>query len=576
MKRLNRFFFLLAGIAALVSCEALELDDLLDNPNALRPDQISLSDGLNGVQLAANALFGGASGFGETATRHRAMFGTTYENAYAPGTGAGVWNNAYATILLDSSQLLERATEAGQLEVEGVTRILRAYTLMVLVDHWGDVPFTEAFQGVGNFSPAVTPGAEVYAAALEELNLAIAALDASDGEEFEGGNVTNFFFSNRSTGAELKESWTRLANSLKYKYYLNLGDVAGMNAAVSDGVIEDINDSFAFQYGTVNDPESRHPLYVGNYGDENPDGYMNVDFMFQMVNFRQLNEPATPGTAQGLIDPRANFYFYRQTDEFPGVADNPSIGDALPCFDDPNPYPAQFGFCSFGEGFWGRDHGNSDGIPPDGNLRTVYGVYPAGGDANESETDITNSGTRAQSFGAISDEDGLNGEGVNPIMPHFMMYMLRAEGALVYGTNDDAETMLRTAVAGSFDYVYQVAQIDSTLDPDGAGIAISRDEQADNYVDYVFDELYSGNELRTLGQQMWFASFGNGYEMYNFYRRNGEAAIMLQPHLLGAGAGPFPRSLFYITNTADLNLSIDQKPSLTQNVFWDNNGSIVQ
>ena len=44
-----------------------------------------------------------------------------------------------------------------------------------------------------------------------------------------------------------------------------------------------------------------------------------------------------------------------------------------------NPYPDGIVFCSPGNGYWGRDHGNDNGIPPDGFERTLHGSYPAGG-----------------------------------------------------------------------------------------------------------------------------------------------------------------------------------------------------
>ena len=48
-------------------------------------------------------------------------------------------------------------------------------------------------------------------------------------------------------------------------------------------------------------------------------------------------------------------------------------------------------------GYWGRDHGNDNGIPPDGFKRTLRGVYPAGGAFDDS------------SFAGKVDGDGFGG-----------------------------------------------------------------------------------------------------------------------------------------------------------------------
>ena len=79
---------------------------------------------------------------------------------------------------------------------------------------------------------------------------------------------------------------------------------------------------------------------------------------------------------------------------------------------------------------------------------------------------------------------------------------------------------------------------------------------------------FAANALETISKEFLLASFGCGTEAYNMYRRTGLPAS-LQPYTLEAGAGDFPRSLFYPINTANLNLNIPQKGDLTQQVFWD-------
>ncbi len=74
--------------------------------------------------------------------------------------------------------------------------------------------------------------------------------------------------------------------------------------------------------------------------------------------------------------------------------------------------------------------------------------------------------------------------------------------------------------------------------------------------------------LEILGKEFLIATFGNGTEAYNMYRRIGKP-VNLQAPLLEASAGAFPRSLFYPINTANLNASIAQKADLTTQVFWD-------
>ncbi len=55
----------------------------------------------------------------------------------------------------------------------GMAKIIKAYTLMTLVDMFGDVPLSEANLGVENTNPMVDKGQVVYAAAIKLLDEAI-------------------------------------------------------------------------------------------------------------------------------------------------------------------------------------------------------------------------------------------------------------------------------------------------------------------------------------------------------------------------------------------------------------------
>lgn len=557
MKNINKFLFAILGLILVTACESTEFEELLDNPNQLNPDQISVNDGLNSLQFGLNSVFNGTQGIGSRATRIEYMFGSTYQNAFPPGTGEGAWNTAYASIMSDASIVLPKTIEFQSPLQEGIIRVILAYTYMTLVDYWGDVPFDEALQGVGNFNPTLTAGATVYDAALTELNAAIATLEAgialvdpADVDEViptnvPGGAITNsFFFENATTDLQQAEAWIRFANSLKFKYYMTLGDVTNMNILIADNnMIDDNSESVAFRYQPVNDPESRNGTYVADYGDGTPGNYMSNSYMFAMID-----AGAGGGGTLGFDDPRADYYFYRQTDSFPTATDVPSLTDALPCADDSSPYAPGVAFCAFGAGYWGRDHGDASGIPPDSDTRTAYGAYPIGGSTDTNNPD------------SVGDGDGLNGAGISPILMASQMDLIRAEAAFRLGTTDNAQALLESGIDKSITYVTSFDGTAAT-NPTAYRNAVSAN--------------YPGNEMQTIAEEMWKASFRSGNEMFNMYRRTG-FPNNLQPHLLGTGGGAFPRSLFYPVNTANLNLSIAQKADLSTLVFWDNGSTVLQ
>jgi len=72
-----------------------------------------------------------------------------------------------------------------------------------------------------------------------------------------------------------------------------------------------------------------------------------------------------------------------------------------------------------------------------------------------------------------------------------------------------------------------------------------------------------------LANQYLVASYGNGIDAYNFYRRTGYPTT-LQPNIEPT-PGNFPKSMWYPANYANTNSNATQKSDLDVQVFWDNN-----
>ena len=552
-KYLVKFSLIIFSVAFIAtSCESLELD-LLDDPNALPPDRINVTDGINNLQLSLNSIFRSVESFSGRAMRSSYMFGTTYQNAFPPGTAQQAWNNAYAVVLQDSKPILEQAELFDAAYEIGIVRTIRGFALMTLVDFWGDIPYDEANLGLDNFNPTLTSGEEVYNVALTELDEAILQLERyiddniTTGELPSGDIPVNFFFDGDVGGEVVKaENWLKFAYTLKFKMYLNMGNSSKVAELINSGqLIDENSENVAFRYSTTTNPDSRHPLYASQYGNR-VSVYMSNSLMAGMLagDPNDVSFPRSGNSDYGVTDPRLAYYFYRQSTDFPTNTDIPSLGDALPCADDTSPYPPQVAFCATEGGYWGRDHGNSDGIPPDNELRTTFGVYPIGGSLDEGDG------------GAVDEGDGLNGEGITPILMSWQVDFLRAEAALTLNTGEDAKSLMMSGLNKSLEYVINFD------DPENS------DPDTTDYETAVSD-LYdtSGDPLQIVMQQLWFSSFLSAVESYNGYRRTGRP-VNLQPHLQLSGAGEFPRSLFYLPSTANLNISVEQKSDLSQSVFW--------
>ena len=174
MKTLNKLSILaLTSLLVLSSCETTELD-LTSNPNALSPEQASADLFINEIQVDFAYFVNGMAGVGSRLTRINQLGGERlYRDAYSPNSFSGTWSQAYQQMMEDIRVMNVLASESGLTYYIGMGEVIQAYTLITLVDYFGDIPYSEALQGSDNLNPALDSGASVYNAAIAMLDSAI-------------------------------------------------------------------------------------------------------------------------------------------------------------------------------------------------------------------------------------------------------------------------------------------------------------------------------------------------------------------------------------------------------------------
>ncbi len=553
MKKIK--IFILTTLLLTSACEL----DLLDNPNRVTTDKMNPDFVLNGIQFDLASLFNEVSRFGMQVTRMRHSFGNTYETAFLPTTFNFTWSESYASILINIKTLIPIAESRSLYTHVGIAKTIQAYVLMTLVDYFGDIPYSEALDA-GNFNPGLDNGADVYAEALTLLDEAIANFN-----EVPLATPENYF------GVTSRDNWIKVANTLKLKLLLNRrlvdpsGSTSGINALIAGGqLIQNFNENFAFQYSRENaNPDSRHPEFIANY-ETGASTYQSNYYMWHLTEAKKgtFGFPGTPGDASDGPDPRARYYFFRQ------VNANPTDVNELECIAvaPPAHYPPDMPFCLPGNrGYWGRDHLNNAGIPPDNLKRTAPGVYPAGGrfDANNP-------------VGVNNRLLGNQGAGIEPVMMRSFVDFMLAEAALFLGTTGDPRVYLENGIRKSMQDVraYALAGLEGSAITAFQSDAVFN-TRVNQYVAGVLAEYDAAStdteRMRVIAREYWLALYGNGVEAYNLYRRTGQPDGM-QPGLNNP-FGAFPRSFIYPNNfvTTNNNPTVVQKPNNNVRVFWDNN-----
>ena len=554
MKKLY-FLLTICVFMFIVGCEGtLELD-LLDDPNNPSPETADLESLYNSVQNEFEDFISAPQIFTSQLCRHIALTdGSDYQSAFGPTTFDNIWTQAYSGFLPDANAVIERTTATSQFYHTGSTKIMQGYVLMTMVDLFGDVPLGDVGQGIDAISPAPQSGESVYAEALALVREGITELEMNTAAS---PNIDLMYSS--------EDGWIAAGNSLLLKAAVNMRDNEAFNAIIdSKSYIAETGLDWQWQYGSSRDnPDSRHPFYVDHY--EAADGrYLSNWLMWAMTEDKEF------------ADPRTRSYFYRQVPAIPLYDPNrfDCIFSTLP---DASKTPEHYLNCadempycvgSIDQGYYGRDHGNGNGIPPDGDIRTRFGVYPAGGKF-DADTFI---GT--QNLGT----DGGLGAGIHPLMPSFYIDFFRAEMALVNGNEAEAREHLLNGVTGSINKVIEFTSTDQgSLDEfvylsPILGLFGSDFLPSQTAIDTFIGEVanrydVASNKMDVVGLEFLIASFGNGVEGYNFIRRTGSPSN-IQPAILPT-AGEFVRSALYPAVHVNLNQNATQK-STADRVFWDN------
>lgn len=176
------------------------------------------------------------------------------------------WNAIYRDVLKDlaeSRKILESEVNSGTpQEIDVKTNkiaeidILTAYCYSVLVDTFGDIPYTEALDIENHPNPKYDDAETIYRDLLSKLTASVNSLvigsdSFEDADLIYGGDVAK---------------WKMFANSLRLKLAINLDDVdhtyatAEALAAVTSGVISSSSSNAALKY--LSTQPNTNPIFV--------------------------------------------------------------------------------------------------------------------------------------------------------------------------------------------------------------------------------------------------------------------------------------------------------------------------
>ncbi|MEO0041324.1 MAG: hypothetical protein RL329_772 [Bacteroidota bacterium] len=172
-----------------------------------------------------------------------------------------VWNLLYSTILSDLELVIQKAAKDNSPNYAGCAKIMKAYAYSLIVDAWGNAPYSEALKFTENTKPKFDDGTAIYPALIAMIDEGIADVKNTVSVKQPGTNSTIY------TGAWLasKSKWEAFANVLKMRLWLHTSKVDKANAvskivALSGGtVMTSIADNFQMPF--VNVARQQNPIH---------------------------------------------------------------------------------------------------------------------------------------------------------------------------------------------------------------------------------------------------------------------------------------------------------------------------
>ncbi len=587
MKNLYKYLFaaLIASSVLFYSCETFELEQVI-NPNALSPDQADPTFLLNRVQTdyrsAITTFNDQGADLGRIDNFNRANAGN-YLNGLVDATLNNPWNRLYSGMIPDIKAIEDLNTTENNLNFHvGISKIMQAHLMMLMVDFLGDIPFSETNQPEEFPNPSLDDDQAVYNSAIALIDEAITLLNAG------GTNISfqDLYYSGDS------DKWIKLANTLKMRADLTIGNYPSVVNATN--VITDTTDDFAFAYGTnVQNPDTRHPDYITDYTTSGANIYQSN----WLINLMIGPNSSTPSDLDVNSDPRRRYYFYRQNANTPNnrsfvqsatgtfsLETTSGTAETLQCSLEQTPPHLAFTeqenyWCSTRYGYWGRDHGNSRGTPPDGNLRTASGVYPAGG-AFDDHNDYSTTNANGDVVGYTSRLNlgaGAGGFGIEPIYLASYVDFMKAEAALAAGIGNPS-ALIRSGLEKSIAKVQTFAANDPlanlTNAPTNAQVTAWIDVKIAEFDAAPMSSTVDTNGYPTVRDKMDILSelyfttiYGGAADAFNFIRRTGYPRTMSRN--IDPAPGTFPRTFLYPNVEVSTNPNVNQRTNLDTRVFWD-------
>lgn len=288
----NKKSYIIAAFALLItglpSCK--KGDDLYISPNS--PLSVTPQTLLTAIEVGTfNNLESGTARIASIFMQHNSgvVAQSIAHEQYNPTESDmdNYWNGLYTNMV--NCKILSKDFGQANPYYKGMSNVLLAMQLGVATDMWGDVPYSEAFQGAeGNLTPHFDPQSSVLSSIQSLLSEAITLFAIpSENNHILPLNDDLIF------GGDI-DLWTKAAYTLKARYYSRLSKKAGFDPTIMLGYLSQ---------GIASNADNLYAVH-GSGGTEFNQWYAFLNDRGYMVASQVLID-----SMGNMTDPRTPFYF---------------------------------------------------------------------------------------------------------------------------------------------------------------------------------------------------------------------------------------------------------------------------
>ena len=256
-----KYFTLLIAVVLLASCDDfLDVNDDPNNPTSVAPSLIlpvaqNYTARMIQDDRRVNCL-GNLMMYNWSQSDGFSWYSDEFKYLVTSSFYRNIFSESYTNALKQYHQLEGLGAEYDN--YKAIAKIMKAYHFQLLVDLYGDVPYTEALLRKENATPKYDDAKTIYEDLIVQLSAAIELID--NAEATKGPSSDDIVF-----GGDMTE-WKKFANTIKMRILVRQSSMSGRDAYIKEQISAIVAEGSGFITGDV----GVNPGYLQEENKQNP------------------------------------------------------------------------------------------------------------------------------------------------------------------------------------------------------------------------------------------------------------------------------------------------------------------